>query len=874
MASSVNTNLKVWRNPHFWVVAALLIVGVLLHYPPPLISGDGITPSDFLGLTRHTLERGYLLIPIVYAGFALGLRGGIASLAVALGIMLPRAVLLSPNPFDAALETVGVIGIGVVVNILFHVRRREQERIRVTDALLKAEEEKWRSSFNALEDVMLIIDRDYNIENINESGLKLLGKSRDEVIGQKCYKIIRGLDSPQAECPCLKTWETKQVGSLDRYEARFDRYFSVKSSPVFDENGEIIKFVDLMRDITELKKAEAMLVKIIDGSPISSFVIDEGRRVTHWNTAIEALSGIKREEIVGTDEQWRAFYSEKRPVLADLIISGASAEEIEGFYRGKCRKSVLIDGAYEAEDFFPELGEGGKWLHFTASPIKNHAGEKVAAIETLQDVTERKRAEEMLAKIIDGASISIFVIDRNHRVTHWNTALEALSGIKREEIVGSDEQWRAFYSEKRSLLADLIVDGVSDEDIDEHYVGLCRKSTLIEGAYENEEPYPVTVKNNKWLLIAASPVRNHNGEIVAAIETLHDITERKRAERALQESEKSYRGLFEVALDAIWVNDFRGKILRANKATEKLTGLDEKELVEGSIKTFLGKSGLNLAKEINRRLLEGETIVQPYEQHLTHKDGTEAIVMLTTSPIFGNGKLLAFQNIARDITEEKRMQENLHFYLQEITRAQEEERRRIARELHDSTVQTLIALLHQLENLLGDKTALPVREAKSLWSFYEQIRDVVREVRRFSRDLRPSILDDLGLIPALEWLTGELNKEYGVQANLKITGSERRLSPEAELILFRITQEALRNIAKHSQAARAEVSFTFDKHKVREIITDDGMGFELPQRLGDLVQTGKLGLAGMQERVQLLGGNLELKSKLEKGTTITINAPV
>jgi len=737
MVSYSNTTLKVLRNPHFWAVVALFIVGVILHYPPPLIFGGAEAPSEFLGLTRHTIERVYLLAPIIYAGFALGLRGGITSLAVALGIMLPRAVLLSPNPFDAALETGGVIGIGVVVNILFHVRRREQERIRVTDALLKAEEEKWRSSFNALEDVMLIIDKDYNIENINESGLVLLGKNRDEVIGRKCYQVIRGTDSPQAECPCLKTWETKQVGSLDRYEARFDRYFSVKSSPIFDENGEIIKFVDLMRDITEQKRAEAMLTKIIDGSSISSFVIDENRKVTHWNTAIEALSGLKREEIVGTDEQWRAFYSEKRPVLADLIIDGASADEIEGFYRGKCQKSALIDGAYEVEDFFPELGGGGKWLHFTASPIKNHAGEKVAAIETL-----------------------------------------------------------------------------------------------------------------------------------------HDITERKNAERALQESEKSYRGLFEVALDAIWVNDFRGKILRANKATEKLTGLNGEELVGGNIRTFLGENGLRLAKEINRRLLEGETIAQPYEQHLTHKDGTEVIVMLTTSPISGNGKLLTFQNIARDITEEKRMQENLHFYLQEITRAQEEERRRIARELHDSTVQTLIALLHQLENLLGDETALTVREAKSLWSFYEQIRDVVREVRRFSRDLRPSILDDLGLMPALEWLTGELTKEYGVQASLKITGSERRLSPEAELILFRITQEALRNIAKHAQATKSEVSFEFGKQKVRATITDDGIGFELPRRLGDLVQTGKLGLAGMQERVQLLGGSLNLKSELEKGTTIVINAPV
>ncbi|MBN1862637.1 MAG: PAS domain S-box protein [Dehalococcoidales bacterium] len=867
-----DTVIKTVRNYRFWLVVALFIVGVILHYPQQLIGLEA--PSSFLGLSRHTIERVYLLAPIIYSSFVFGLKGGITSLAFALAIMLPRAIIFSASPDEALVESIGIIAVGILVNLLFHMRRREQERTRISDALIKTEEEKWRSSFNALEDVMLIIDRNYNIENINDSGLTLLGKSRDQVIGKKCYQVLRGTKCPQEECPCRQTLETRQVGSLDHYEPRFDRYFSIKSSPIFDENGEIVKFVDLLRDITELKRAEEMLAKIIDGSPISMFVIDRDHRVTHWNTALEALAGLTREEIVGTSEQWRAFYNEKRPTLADLIVDGASAREIERYYQGKCWKSPLIGGAYEVEDYFPALGSGGKWLHFTASPIRNPSGEIIATIETLQDVTERKQAEEMLAKIIDGASVSIFVIDRDHRVTHWNTALEALTGLKRDKVVGTDRHWRAFYSKKSPTLADLIVDNASAEEIERYYQGKCKRSALIDGAYENEEPYPVPTKDDKWLLIAASPVKNLSGEAVAAIETLHDITDRKKAEWALQESEKSYRELFEVALDAIWVNDTKGNILKANKAAEKLTGLSNQELAQSNVETFLGEDCLRQAKDISRRLLKDETQTQPYEQHLTRKDGTEATVMLTTSPILSNGRLTAFQNIARDITEQKRMQENLRFYLQEITRAQEEERRRIARELHDSTLQTLIALLHQLENLLGDKAALPVREAKALWGFYEAIRDVVREVRRFSRDLRPSILDDLGLLPALEWLTGELTKEYGVETSLKVTGSEFRFSPEAELVLFRIVQEALRNIAKHAQANRAEVKVEFDKHRVRTTISDDGVGFELPESLGDLVQTGKLGLAGMQERMQLLGGSLKLKPKVGKGTTIVVDVPI
>jgi len=176
--------------------------------------------------------------------------------------------------------------------------------------------------------------------------------------------------------------------------------------------------------------------------------------------------------------------------------------------------------------------------------------------------------------------------------------------------------------------------------------------------------------------------------------------------------------------------------------------------------------------------------------------------------------------------------------------------------------------------LLGDKAELPVREAKSLWAFYEQIKDILREVRRFSRDLRPSILDDLGLLPALEWVTGELRKEHGIETSLKVVGSGRRFSLEVELLLFRIVQEALRNVAKHAQASKAEVKFEFDKQKIRITISDDGIGFQPPESLGELLHAGKLGLAGIQERVQLLGGSLKLKSKRGKGTTVVASVPI
>jgi len=132
------------------------------------------------------------------------------------------------------------------------------ERKQAQEALRKAEED-WRNSFNSLEDVMIIIDKDYNIENINDCGLALLEKSREEVIGRKCYQVIDDRDSPPEECPCKLALKTKQVESVDLYEERFGKYFSIKSSPIFDEKGEIVKFVDLRRDITERKRVEREL---------------------------------------------------------------------------------------------------------------------------------------------------------------------------------------------------------------------------------------------------------------------------------------------------------------------------------------------------------------------------------------------------------------------------------------------------------------------------------------------------------------------------------------------------------------------------------------------------------------------------------------
>ncbi len=364
------------------------------------------------------------------------------------------------------------------------------------------------------------------------------------------------------------------------------------------------------------------------------------------------------------------------------------------------------------------------------------------------------------------------------------------------------------------------------------------------------------------------------GQIAIAMENAQLYEKERLVAQRLAISERNYRRLFENASDAIWTHDLEGNIMVANKAGEKITGYSVEELMKMNVSHFMSAESLNTASRVSRKLFLKEPVEQPYEQHIIRRDGTEAILMLTTSLLTEDERAIGFQHMARDVTEEKRMQDNLRYYLQQITTAQEEERTRIARELHDDTAQDLYALNRQVDNFIRSNSNLPVENIAFLKDLGEHIRTVLQGLRRFGQDLRPPMLDDLGLVATLRWLQDELKERSGIETNLVMDGSEQRLAPDIELMLFRIVQEALRNIEKHSSASKAEVSIRFEDRKISITVSDNGIGFELPDEIGDLSRSSKLGLLGMEERVRLLGGRLDISSELGNGTTVSIEAPI
>jgi len=362
-------------------------------------------------------------------------------------------------------------------------------------------------------------------------------------------------------------------------------------------------------------------------------------------------------------------------------------------------------------------------------------------------------------------------------------------------------------------------------------------------------------------------------QIGVAVENARLYQQQQAVAEELRASEEKYRELFENAHDAIWLHDLEENIVAANRACTMLTGYSLEELSSIKAGNLFAEGYVENIKGIEDPLLKGESLGHLSEAKMVRKDGTEAFVQLSTSPVFGNRQIVGFQHIARDVTEQKRMQENLHFYLQQVTRAQEEERKRISRELHDDTIQALVVLSRQLDALASSGKGLSDDNRLHLEELWQKANNIMQGVRRLSRDLRPDALGRLGLLPALEWLASDVAEYSGIEIKVNVLGAERRLSEEVELVLFRTTQEALRNVWRHSQATEAEITVEFDERKTRITVSDNGKGFNLPKALGDLARDGKLGLAGMQERAQLVDGTLTVQSEPDRGSTITVEIP-
>jgi PAS domain S-box-containing protein len=380
-----------------------------------------------------------------------------------------------------------------------------------------------------------------------------------------------------------------------------------------------------------------------------------------------------------------------------------------------------------------------------------------------------------------------------------------------------------------------------------------------------------------WLRTSKIPLLNSTGNIYGVLGTYEDITERKLAEEALKESENKFRNLSDNSPNMIFINQ-EGKIIYANKRCEQYLGYSRDEFYSShfDFRKLIEPEYLEMMNANFKRHMEGQE-VPPVEYAIRTKSGQRIETIINTKLITYGGKQ-AILGIITDITErklaEKRIREShnrLRSLAERLQMIREEERATIAREIHDDLGQSLTAVkmdISWLKNNQGkDKEFTPGKFDMML----DLINSTIQSVKRIATELRPGILDDLGLVPAIEWQAAEFQNRYKIQCNVSINKPEVKIIDEIAIAVFRIFQETLTNVARHSGATKVDVNLNFyDDNKLIMEIADNGVGIEEEQ----INSLKSLGLFGMRERVNILRGSVEITGEKGKGTKVSVSIPI
>jgi PAS domain S-box-containing protein len=364
-----------------------------------------------------------------------------------------------------------------------------------------------------------------------------------------------------------------------------------------------------------------------------------------------------------------------------------------------------------------------------------------------------------------------------------------------------------------------------------------------------------------------------------------DITERQRAEEALLESEKRFRDVAESAQEWVWEVDAEGKYTYASPIVEKLLGYKPEEILDKHFYDLFIPEERNKLKEIAFATFAEKQSFRELINRNLHKDGS--IVYLSTSgvPILDKtGNLLGYRGADIDITKRKKAEEELRaseaalrqsqeryrLLAGHLLTAQEAERKKLARELHDDLSQRLAALAMEAETLEHQKSPKTGPDRASLKEMKDKLVELSIDVHAMSRRLHPSILDDLGLADAVASECATFRKRNGVVVNFRTENIGREVPPNVAVCLYRIVQEALRNISRHAGATEAAISLVGEDQAIRLLIRDNGKGFDPGQK----TSTVGLGLDSMKERAHLIGADFSLESQPGGGTMIEVLAPL
>ncbi|HTH51143.1 MAG TPA: PAS domain S-box protein, partial [Pyrinomonadaceae bacterium] len=470
--------------------------------------------------------------------------------------------------------------------------------------------------------------------------------------------------------------------------------------------------------------------------------------------------------------------------------------------------------------------------------------ERTSTEQALRENEERLRLATRMGRV----GIWDWHIATN-RVT-WTESLYAMHGISREEFDGTVEGFARF---------------VHADDAD-------RVRSDIYAALNGERPYDLEFRVVKpdgsigWLFTNAAIVGE--GDDRRMLGATVDITDRKQSELATER----LAAIVHYSQDAVIGLDLQGMITSWNQGAEKIFEYTEAEAVGQSIMMLLPEERWPEESEIFNRIRSGE-MIQHFETVRLRKDGTALEISLSISPVRdANGQIIGASKIGRDITHRKRADAAIRSRetLARIVEAQEAERSRIARDLHDRLGQQLTGLRLKLESIkpiAGDNQ----RIIEVIDQACEQAKQMDTDMSLLAWEMRPVSLESHGLHEVLGSFVRDWSKSHGIEAEFQCISRNGRLSPELETNLYRIVQEALNNILKHADATEVSVTLNQNDREMVLVIEDNGRGFDHETTAAS--PTGGLGLVGMRERATVLGGRIEIESKPGAGTAVYARIP-
>jgi PAS domain S-box-containing protein len=710
----------------------------------------------------------------------------------------------------------------------------------------KAEEARFRHAavIESSDDAIASGTLDGIILSWNTGAQKIYGYTEEEAIG----KPISMLVPPEISNEENKVLETVRAGGrIEHFETvRVTKTgkrinVSLTISPIKDSTGRVVGCSGIARDITgrklaeeSLRASEERLRLAQQAARIGTFEWNLRTGANTWTPELEAIYGLPTGGFGGTQSAFENLVhpDDRAAVIKLTAESMKTGQPSNGEWR-----VVWSDGTV-------------RWIAGRWQVFMSESGKPSRVVGVNIDVTERKLAEEKLReyeKVVEGVEDIIGVVDREYRLLLANRQYLKMRNMTREQVVGHLVP---------DVLNNEIFETVIKPKLDE-----CFKGKVVK--YERKFSYPGVGERD--LLLSYFPIEGASGTIDRAACILHDITERKQAEDALRASEERFR----LAAQAGRMYSFDWDVTTdvVLRSSEHVDVLGLTEPLRSSHTQFVEKiypdDRPTFIATIAGLTPEKPTAEIIYRMH--NSDG--ALVWLKSSGrAFFNaeGKLLRVIGMVADITDLKQAEEAVSAMTRKLIEAQEQDRARIGRELHDDVTQRLAMLSLELEELKENPSEAETRAQE----LQKRITEISDDVQALSHDLHSSKLEYLGVVSGIKsWC-----KEFGERQKMEIgfkSDVPGALPLDVGRTLFRLLQEALHNASKHSSARRVDVQLREESGEIHLIVSDTGRGFDVESAL-----EGKgLGLTSMRERVRLVKGTITIESKLGGGTTIHVHVP-